>query len=198
MTTYQLTQQQMDSITVDELAMLILRILQRNHRDQEEGKRGAGYYPFQIPSILAFELASHDGPSSGRADARFQQKFAEAVHQLQHGGFIMPDPTQTHSQEFQRPTARGLQVDTTVPVLGITSGEEFVRKVEAHAGALDAVAKAYLMESYAAAEHNLWLSSIFILGAASERLIYVLAEHIDHLLADPVASTALSKINSVR
>ncbi len=28
--------------------------------------------------------------------------------------------------------------------------------------------------------------------------IYVLAEHIDHLLADPVASTTLSKINSVR
>jgi len=26
----------------------------------------------------------------------------------------------------------------------------------------------------------------------------VLAEHIDHLLADPVASTTLSKINSVR
>jgi hypothetical protein len=37
-----------------------------------------------------------------------------------------------------------------------------------------------------------------MLGAASERLIYVLAEHIDHLLADPVASTTLSKINSVR
>lgn len=33
MTSYQLTAQQMDSITVDELAMLILRILQRNHRD---------------------------------------------------------------------------------------------------------------------------------------------------------------------
>jgi hypothetical protein len=198
MTSYQLTQQQMDSITVNELATLILRILQRNHRDREEGRRTVSYYPFQISSILAFELTNDERPSFGEADAQFRQKFAEAVHQLQHGGFIMQDPTQTHSQEFQRPTSKGLQVDTTAPMLGITSGEEFVRKVEVDAGALDSVAKAYLMESYGAAEHHLWLSSIFMLGAASERLIYVLAEHIDHLLADPVSSTTLSKINSVR
>ncbi len=198
MSGYQLTKQQMDDISVDELAMLVLRILQRNHRDQEAGRRGVTYYPYQIPSILAFELASREGPSSGQTDARFRQKFAEAVHQLQHGGFIMQDPTQTHSQEFQRPTTKGLQVDTSAPVLGITSGDEFLRKIEADTGTLDDVARTYLAESYAATEHNLWLSSIFMPGAASERLIYVLAEHVDHLLADPAASAALSNINSVR
>ncbi len=67
-----------------------------------------------------------------------------------------------------------------------------------NAGALDDVAKTYFMESYAAADYGLWLSSIFMLGAASERLIYVLADHIDYLLADPAASAALSTINSVR
>ena len=195
---YQLTKQQMEDISVDDLAMLILRILQRNYRDQEASKRSVSYYPYQINSILAFELISPEKLSFRRDDSLFRQKFAEAVHALQHSGYIMQDPTQTHSEDFQRPTTKGLQVDTTAPVLGITSTSEFLRRIETEAGALDNVAKSYLMESYAAAEHNLWLSSIFMLGAASERLIYVLAEHVDHLLADPAASAALSSINSVR
>ena len=188
----------MDSISVDDLAMLMLRILQRNHRDQEAGRRGVSYYPYQINSILAFELTNPEERPSRGEDAQFRQKFAEAVHLLQHSGCIMQDPTQTHSSDFQRPTTKGLQVDTTAPVLGITSTSEFVRRIETEAGVLDDVVKTYLMESYAAAEHNLWLSSIFMLGAASERFIYLLAEHVDHLLADPAASAALSNINSVR
>jgi hypothetical protein len=37
-----------------------------------------------------------------------------------------------------------------------------------------------------------------MLGAAAERLIYVLSEHIDQLLANPTASTALGNISKVR
>lgn len=198
MSGYQLTKQQMESISVEDLAMLVLRILQRNYHDQEARKRRVSYYPYQISSILAFELTDDKEPAPKGNDTKFQQKFAEAVQVLQHRGFIIQDPTQSNTSDFQCPTSKGLQVDTTAPVLGITSAEEFIRKVEASAGSLDDVARAYLTESYMAAEHELWLSSIFMLGAASERLIYVLADHIDHLLADPAASRDLSGINSVR
>lgn len=196
MNEYQLTPQQREAISVDDLAMLMLRILQRNHRDQEKGLRQVSYYEYQLSSIRAFEIATEPAPRG--SEEPFLHKFAEAIHILQYGGFIMQDPTQTHAVDFQRPTSKGLQVDTTAPVLGITSGVEFIGKIEANAGRLDNVARAYLMESYAAAESNLWLSSTFMLGAASERLIYVLSENIDRLLADPTASAVLSNINSVR
>jgi hypothetical protein len=41
-------------------------------------------------------------------------------------------------------------------------------------------------------------SSIFMLGAASERLIYLAAEHIDRLLADPSESARMSGLTKVR
>jgi hypothetical protein len=133
MNEYQLNQQQRDSISADDLAMLILRVLQRNHRDKEKGVRRVGYYEYQLSSILEFEIASPEGALRRSNEQLFRQKFAEAVHVLQHGGFIMQDPEQTHAPDFQRPTSKGLHVDTTAPVLGITSGAEFIRKVEANA-----------------------------------------------------------------
>ncbi len=188
MNKYQLSRQQRDNISVDDLKMLILRIFQDVANQVNRVNR--------ISSTL--ECITGIAVSRGGIEASFQRKFDEAVNELQNGSFIIQDPSQPHLPDFQRLTSKGSQVDTTAPVLGITSVAEFIRKVEADAGTLDEVAKTYLMESYATAELNLWLSSIFMLGAASERLIYVLTKHIDHLLADPAASTALSKIDGVR
>jgi len=94
------------------------------------------------------------------------------------------DPSQQHSPDFQIPASKGLKVDTDAPVFGITTGPEFIRRIESTTGHIDDVAKMYLTESFSAAEASLWLSSIFMLGAAAERLIYVLSEHIDQLLAN--------------
>jgi hypothetical protein len=195
---YLLNSQQRNAISPEDLAMRILSLLQRNHRIRE---RGSGpyisYYPYQLSSLINFELMTREEVSFSGIEPSFKVKFAEAVQILTNGGFIVQDPTQ-HSSDFQIPTSKGLTVDTSAPVLGITTGEDFVRGIEAKVGTLDDVARTYLTESYRAAEENLWLSSIFMLGAASERLIYVLADHVDRLLADPAASTTLSGISKVR
>jgi hypothetical protein len=197
MVEYGLSRQQRESIPVDHLAMLILRVLQRNHRETENGNTCVGYHPYDMTSIRELEIVGGETSLSRGDLSSFELKFAEAVNLLKLRGLIMLDPTQD-SNDCQRPTSAGLRVDTTAPVLGITTSDEFVRRVEHTAGRLDDVARAHLAESFAAAESGLWMSSVFMLGAAAERLIYVLAEHADHLLADPTASGALSKIHTVR
>ena len=96
------------------------------------------------------------------------------------------------------PTDKGMKQDISAPVIGITSAENFIQRLESECGSIDAVAKSYFSESFRAAEARLWLSSTFMLGAASERLIYVLSEHVDSILGDPNASTALAGITTVR
>ena len=54
--------------------------------------------------------------------------------------------------------------------------------VERNAGTLDEVARDYVRESFLAAKSNLWKSSVSMLGASAERLIYVLADHINTIL----------------
>lgn len=195
---YVLSLKQREDMTSDQVAMLILQILQRNHLKTNTGSGPyISYYPFSIGAILSFELNSRD-LSGESLSKNFQYKFAEAVNSLKQAGYIMQDPTQTHAVDFQIPTSKGLAIDTTAPAFGITSPSEFLRQVEAKAGSLDEVAKAYLSQSYEAAENNLWLSSVFMLGAASERLIYILSDSVDRLLADPAQSVSLNRITKVR
>ena len=198
MNEYLLNSKQRNEISPEDLAMRILSLLQRNHRIREKGSGPyISYYPYQLSSLLNFELMTREEVSFAGIEASFRNKFAEAVQILTNSGFIVQDPSQ-HSADFQIPTSKGLAVDTNAPALGITSGGEFVSRIEAQTGKLDDVAKNYLLESYRAAEAGLWLSSIFMLGAAAERLIHVLADHVDHLLADPAASAALSGLTKVR
>ena len=194
---YRLTKQQRDQISLEDLAMGILGILQRNHTRQTGGGSNVSYYPYQLGSILEFELVDREEASQSGIEQPFRMKFAEAVQILVTKGLIFPDPSQRNS-ECQIPTSKGLAVDTNGPVLGITSSEDFIRKIETQTGRLDDVARGYLSESYREAEAELWLSSTFMLGAASERLIYVLAEHISRLLADPAATTRLNNMTKVR
>lgn len=197
MNEYVLSKQQREKISPEDLAMRILRILQRNHDSHTKGGPYIPYYPFQLSSILSFELFTHEESSVSGIEPAFRTKFQEAVQILNNGGFIVEDSSQ-RSSDFRIPTSKGLKVDTTGTVLGVTDAEEFVKGIEAQTGKLDEVAKNYLLESYKAAEANLWLSSIFMLGAASERLIYILADHMAHLLSNPAAAAALNNITKVR
>lgn len=178
--------------------MLVLRILQRNHKRTATGSGPyISYYPYQLSSILEFELFTREEAFSG-IEPSFRQKFNESVQILSNNSLITFDASQSNERDFQIPTTRGLAQDTSAPVIGITSAETFLQRIEAESGSLDAVAKDYLRESYQAADENLWLSSTFMLGAASERLIYVLADHVETILADPNASAELQGITKVR
>lgn len=199
MSEYRLNRQQRNEISPEDLAMRILNLLQRNYRIREQGTGPyISYYPYQLSSLLNFELMTHEETSLSGIEQSFRQKFAEAVQILSNSGFIVQDPSQQHSADFQRPTSKGLTVDTSGPVFGITTGQEFIQRIESRTGQIDDVAKMYLTESFRAAEANLWLSSVFMLGAAAERLIYVLSEYIDQLLANPATSATLGNMSKVR
>jgi hypothetical protein len=178
--------------------MRILSLLQRNHKKVTNGTGPyISYYAYQLSSLLNFEFLSREEGMLSGIEPAFRQKFAEAVQILTNNGLIVADHSQ-NSPDFQMPTSKGLGTDTSSTVIGVTNPEAFIRAVEKESGALDGVARNYLNESYRAAEAKLWLSSVFMLGAASERLIYVLADHIEQLLADPIATASLSNATKVR
>jgi hypothetical protein len=159
-----LNEQQRKDISLDDLAMHILRLLQRNYKAKTQGG-GAyiSYSHFQMSSILEIEILNRSSTFS-HGEPSFTHKFSEAVLMLQNAGYIMNDPDQHQSTDFKSITSKGLAVDTTATAWGITSPEEFLRKTEVKSGPLDAVAKAYLRESYAAAEAKLWLAAFSCSG----------------------------------
>jgi hypothetical protein len=195
---YRLDKRQREEISSDELAMRILSLLQRNHKTKMTGSGPyISYYPFQLSSLLNFEFFSREEEMLSGIEPSFRQKFAEAVQILANNGLIVADHSQNNT-DFQVPSSKGLSTDTSSTVIGVTDAGAFIKAIEKQAGDLDSVARNYLSESYRAAEAKLWLSSVFMLGAASERLIYVLADHIDQLLADPIATASLSNATKIR
>lgn len=197
MNEYCLNSQERAQITADKLAMRILSVLQRNHRRMTDGSGWRPLYgPYQTLGILEFELYGDRELGNNGVENSFRQKFNEALQILKNAGFIMTVAGQ--SDQHQMPTEKGMAQDTSTPIIGITSAEDFIQRLQSECGSIDEVARDYFRESFRAAEAKLWLSSTFMLGAASERLIYVLSEHVDHILADAAASARLAGITKVR
>lgn len=188
---FYLTPDQRAKITVDELLLHVVAVLQRNTRTP--GANRIGYYPTQLSSIKGFELSTQ---SEGR-DQRFEEKFAQVKQLLYSKNYVFRDPTQSHD-DFVKLTDAGLALDPTQTIVGITPLSTFIRDMEANLGVLDATCRQYLEESYRAAESGLWLSCAFMLGGASERLIMLLSEHVDSLLNDPIESAKLAREWQVR
>ena len=66
---------------------------------------------------------------------------------------------------------------------GSTQGLASLR--EKAGGDLDPVVEQYLGESYRAAGDDLWVSATFMLGAASEKALYLMAYKVADLIKDP-------------
>ena len=118
----------------------------------------------------------------------------------------IPFSPQTISTAIQRKAARSSfasprRVESLISVprfFGVTSTDGFIQAIRGQGSPLDAVVEGYLRESYSAAEAGLWLSSTFMLGAASERLLFIVAEHVDTLLKDSSESEKLARLWKVR
>src|SRR5258708_7841854 len=122
--------------------MLVLQILQRNHKARNGGGgANISYYPYSLAAILQFEIFNR--LELFNVESSFKSKFAEATNLLKQKGYIMPDHTQ-NNHDAHLPTTKGLETDTSAPAFGITGPEKFLSQIEAKSGSLDEVAKTYL------------------------------------------------------
>ncbi len=159
------------SILVDDLVIVVLQYFQQVYSTNRNVA-----YPMQKLNILSALTGDND---AGFENSTFNQNFDFTLIELNQKRLIAKSPSSTDTYVL---TGAGIAYDTAKPILELTGVDEFLASVERNAGVLDAVARDYLRESFLAAKSNLWKSSVFMLGAAAERLIYVLAEHVNAIL----------------
>jgi hypothetical protein len=194
-----LSPEQRELLTVDELARMILGVLQNRERMgparwQHENTR----HPWALSAIRdamidegTMRSISHMAAQEERE--AFEFKFEQARTRLVTRGLICRDTSQ-NSDGFMKPTKEGMEAQASGPILGIASADEYIVSLERDCGQLDRVVEAYLRESYRAAVNDLWLAATFMAGAAAERLLFLLAEHVALLLKDPAESNKVRKV----
>jgi len=203
MATSQLTAKQMQELTPEDLSRLFLKVLQERERmTPQQLQQGIATYPWSLSGIVGMFVDEHDDLGL-QSHLRYQlrQEFAGKVKQakqlLIQKNLAYPDPTQ-NSDEFVRLTDNGKKADLSAPILGLTDTNGFIASVKGSGLDLDAVVEGYLRESFRAAEADLWLSATFMLGAASERLLFIVADHVDALIKNPAESAKLAKLWKAR
>jgi hypothetical protein len=189
---FRLDKRQRETISPADLALHILKVLQHNFQTSEWVSYGKGC----LPGILSVEIYSRE-PTRDRSDREFEHKWAEAVQHLRNRNLVISDPGQ-QSPEFAVLTAEGRGARTDKPVVGVASCASYLAAIESEAGALDPVVRQYLAESNVAFEQHLVLAATFMLGAASERALYILAAGIERLLADSKQSERLARLSRAR
>jgi len=195
---YRLTPEQQANISIEDLARLILRILQRNLSAPPDS-RGVRYAPGSLGSICAFEFEDEPAYRLGRRHPDFRARFQEATELLRQRGHIFPDPSQSSGSNHFLLTEKGRSVDTSEPILELSTAKGLVDRIRNEAGRdLDEVAAAYYAEALEAFQHDMPLSCAFTLGAAAERLILKTALLIKDDLADPAVETAYDKCSNVK
>jgi len=182
-------------ISVKELALLIFKILKRNLSTR---KRITQYYPGSLSSIKAFELLRYPDGKEVKIHSNFEKKFAKAVQILRDKGLIMQDHTQPHAQEFVELTDKGdgMEPEQFLPI--VESSNKLIDEIQSSAGLLDEVVKIYLKESLETFKSDFFISSVFCLGAMSERCILLLAKALEADLNDREVSKAYSKCRSIK
>ena len=200
-----LTIEAIQKLTVDDLAVIILKEFQRQDKmTAQEQSAWLSYGLLRFSSIRVWLWGEHREQSAGlqpyqvnqiRQD--FEAKLEEAKHRLRSKGLVIQNPQQSHSDDFILLTQDGRNSSANGVILTVTSTEEFLKVVLPSSG-FDPVVRAYLSESYGAARHDLWFASASMLGNASERLVNVLAEHVGLLTGDTTRQAALAKLQQVR
>jgi hypothetical protein len=119
----------------------------------------------------------------------------EVFFHLEHRGFILPEP-QSFPAAFNRgrywKTARGTEwANGTEPLPEDMAG--YKRHLSSLVPSLDPVIRQYIEEGLGSFAHGSFFSAAVMIGAASEKEIYLLAESLVGALKDPTARTKLKK-----
>ncbi len=143
MSDFVMSPEQRGEISVDDLARLILKVLQYNRAAKAKGQ----FLPYGEGALGNIEWYEFCGGSRlAPPEEGFHLKFAEAKQKLYSEGFIVPDPTQ-RSDEYCVLTTRGRAADTKQPIIGVTDASGFVGAIEEDAGTLDPVVRSYVEEA---------------------------------------------------
>jgi hypothetical protein len=195
---YKLTPEQQANISIEDLAQLILQILNRN-LSAPPGSRRRSYHASSLPGIRAFEFEDEPAYGLGNPHPQFRSRFQEAVELLRQRGLIYPDPSQNSLSGCFLLTERGRAADSSDPVFEVSTAKGLIGRIEKDAGReLDEVAAAYFSEAFDALHHDMPLSCAFTLGAAAERLILKTADLVKDDLADPATEAAYDKCRGVK
>lgn len=109
---YQLSKDQRKNITIEKLAILILKILRLNLEDYKNHGYGGrvGFYHPSSKEAIHQELLNGRVPGTGAYDPDFDKKFEEAISLLKNRFLIMNDSTQRNN-DYIVPTEKGWKYD---------------------------------------------------------------------------------------
>lgn len=179
-----LTLEQQKKISIDDLSVVILKLLKGKSSPQ----------PFWANEVsvhwILHQVAEPSAPQA-TYNAEFRVKVYEAVHKLITENLMMDDPflpkdSFRGADKKVRLTQKGSEVDIDGEITWeIAPAKDYVNMVLRKCGKLDKIAELYLEESYLSCQNGLVLSSVFLLGAVCERLVLLLADHLERLLRIP-------------
>lgn len=169
--------QQTRQMDVESLAKFVFRLLKQRLREK-------GALPDYSWTSLGLRkcLFSDAGPAQTAYD---RVRFLEAIALLERRGLVIKDDS--HSWLRNLPLAEfavhlttiGKKSDFGEILLLVDKPQEIVDALEQEIGKLDNVVRQYYLESLRAYQEELYIASVFCLGAASERAIHWLAEAIE-------------------
>ncbi len=173
-----------EKISVPELARHILRYLKFF---VERARAGSSRHQFSDDDVeswslahLQYQICPENKPQHEVKDPSFNRKFSEAIALLRHRGLLM-DGMPRSPNEWPRVqlTSDGetatLEDETQISIDG---AQEFVNKVITEIPNLDPVVQRCYLESLQTCQHGFYISSVIVLGVASERAIKCLADAI--------------------
>jgi hypothetical protein len=179
-----LTLDQQKGITIDDLSVVILRLLMGKSSPQPLWSNDVSVH------WILHQVAEPSAPQA-TYNSEFRVKVYEAVHKLITENLMMDDPFLPPygfkgKDEKVRLTQKGSEVDIDGEITWeITPAKDYVNMILRRCGKLDKIAELYLEESYRSCQNGLVLSSVFLLGAVCERLVLLLADHLERLLRIP-------------
>jgi hypothetical protein len=113
-----------------------------------------------------------------RAPVNLQNAAHEAISYLMHAGYLYPKPTGDYLNfrlsEWYLWTERGLQwIKGAEPIP--EEATEYMRFLKSHVSTLDGVIEQYILEALTAFNREAYFAAAVMVGAASEKAIYLLA-----------------------
>jgi hypothetical protein len=151
----------------------------------------------QVPGIARFQLGQYSGGQTYQYDAmphELRALVSEAFFHIFHKGYIAPAAPDSHLNppplHMFNVTQRGrawFQGKEPLP----EDAERYMKFLRERVPALDPLIEQYVIEALTAFDRDAYFASAVMLGAASEKELYLLAEAVFLALKDPKKKSKL-------
>lgn len=176
-----LEKKQREKISILELASHILRYLkffvEKARAGSSRHRFETGVETFSLPNLQE-QICPENKVGYDVKDRNFSQKFYEAIALLKERRWLMDGaPTSPNDWPRVQLTSKGetANFEDELPI-PIDDAQELVDKVKTEIPNLDPIVLRCYLESLQTCQHRFYISSVIVLGVASERAIKCLAE----------------------